>query len=297
MISKIQRFCINDGPGIRTVVFLKGCPLACKWCCNPETQRPEPELVHNRHVCIGCGSCVAACPRNLVTMTAEGPAVDFAACDACGLCARACPTTAMQICGQCLGVEELFDALLKDLAFFEISGGGVTLSGGEALARPDFAAALLERLKSMGVHTAVETCGAVPWDVLARISPLTDLYLYDIKQLDPNRHESGTGVDNAQILANLDRLVHSALRVIVRFPLIPGYNDEPDHLRAVARLVRELGIEELHLLPYHRLGVAKYAGLGRSYAMGAYHPAQAKEVQAARDVISKNAAVKIVVGG
>ena len=207
------------------------------------------------------------------------------------------PTTAMQICGERMNVEKLYEILMRDFAFFKVTGGGVTLSGGETLAQPRFAAALLKRLKSIGVHTAVETSGAAPWTALEQIAPLTDIFLYDIKHMNSEQHKSGTGVDNLQILDNLDRLMRSGARVIVRFPLIPGYNDHPDNVLAAARLVRTLNIEEIHLLPYHRLGAAKYAGLGRAYAMEDASPAENDKTEAIQKLLRDNTDVKVVIGG
>jgi pyruvate formate lyase activating enzyme len=266
-IFDIQRFSVHDGPGIRTLVFFKGCPLACLWCSNPESQRFEPELLFDASKCVACGGCVEACPHGAVWKTGDTVEYDRGRCVACGACAEACPTEARTVAGRRVTAAEVVAEVMKDAPFFANSGGGVTLGGGEPLAQPEFARQILARSRGHEIHTAIETCGHVSWPAVEAILPLTDLFLYDLKHLDAGAHRTQTGGDVALILSNLERLVGLGATVIVRVPVVPGFNDTPENIRAIAEHVARLGIRELHLLPYHRLGQDKYRLVGREYAL------------------------------
>jgi pyruvate formate lyase activating enzyme len=265
IIFDLQRFSLHDGPGIRTLVFFKGCPLRCLWCSNPESQRSEPEMLFDPAKCVACGGCVVACPHGAVWRADGGLEGDRARCVACGRCAEACPAEARTVAGRQVSVDEVVVEVLKDAPFFANSGGGVTLGGGEPMAQPDFAQAILTRCRAHGIHTAVETCGHVPWNAIERVLPWTDLFLYDVKHLDAAKHGRETGGEVGLVLASLERLVAAGASVIARVPVVPGFNDDPESILAIARLVASLGIESLHLLPYHRLGQGKYRLLGRDY--------------------------------
>lgn len=262
IVFDIQRFSIHDGPGIRTLVFLKGCPLRCLWCCNPESQAFSPELLFDPGKCISCKTCAETCPRGAISVTGERLFFERELCQGCGKCAQVCYSGARMIAGRKMSVEEVLEEILKDTLFYRNSGGGVTLGGGEPLAQPDFAAAMLEASKKKRLHTAIETAGHIPWVHFEKVLPYTDLFLFDVKHMDPEVHRNFTGKDNALILANLERLARKG-SVIVRTPVIPGFNDTQDQIGAIARFAHRLGICELHLLPYHRLGEGKYRLLGR----------------------------------
>jgi pyruvate formate lyase activating enzyme len=268
-IFDIQRFSVHDGPGIRTLVFFKGCPLACLWCSNPESQKFAPELLFDASKCVACGGCVEACPRGAIRASGGGVQYDRERCAACGACGDVCPAEARTVAGRRATAAEVVVEVVKDAPFFTNSGGGVTLGGGEPLAQADFAREILKRCRVHGIHTAIETCGHVPWPAFETVLPVTDLFLYDVKHLDADMHRTQTGGDVALILSNLERLVGSGGSVTVRVPIVPGFNDTPQDIRTVSEHVARLGLRELHLLPYHRLGESKYRLLGRSVSFEA----------------------------
>lgn len=274
IILNVQRACTRDGPGIRTTVFFKGCPLRCAWCHNPETQARAPELLYRPDACLRCFRCAAVCPAGCHSRTPDGShRFDRARCTACGRClSPLCP--ALEKAGKTVSVEEVMAVVLRDRAYYERSGGGLTLSGGEPLYQPEFCLELLAAAKREGLHTCVETCGAASPDVLARAAALTDRFLYDCKETDPDRHRALTGADPAPILANLALLDRLGKPVSLRCPVIPTVNDRPDHFAAVADLAnRYRVISEVVLEPYHTLGVGKYERLGRPYSLGGVVPA------------------------
>jgi len=264
-IFDIKKYAVHDGPGIRTTIFFKGCPLRCWWCHNPEGIAPEPELTFRADRCLdGCRACVGACPERAVTRTAEGVVIDAAACRLHGRCAEICPTDALRIIGREYTVEEILREIEKDRVFYDQSGGGVTFSGGEPLNQIDFLEAVLSACRERGIHTVVDTSGNAPWEHLERIRPLTDLFFYDIKHMDDARHRETTGVSNRLILDNLRALSRAGAEIEIRIPLIPGVNDDEDHIRGLAGFLKgQPGIENIALLPYHRIGTQKYADLKR----------------------------------
>ncbi|MCD8349497.1 MAG: glycyl-radical enzyme activating protein [Planctomycetaceae bacterium] len=275
-LFNIQKFSLHDGPGIRTTVFFKGCPLRCFWCSNPESIAPGPQVLWNRDRCTGCGGCVAVCPTQAIT---PGGGVGRDRCRNCGACASACPNGALTISGKMYSLDEVVRECLADRDFYEESGGGVTLSGGEVTAQADFAVALLERLKGENVHTALETNGCAPADTFARVAGAADLILFDVKHHDAATHLAGTGVDNRLILDNLSAMVAEGREVLVRIPIIPGYNDSRDDAVGFARLLHGLGVSSVQLLPFHQFGQNKYDGLGMAYpldGMAQLHPEDLK---------------------
>jgi pyruvate formate lyase activating enzyme len=275
-VFNIERHALHDGPGIRTLVFIKGCPLHCLWCSNPEGQSTEPELLFRARDCISCMRCVQACPQKAVkvsddrVMFADDRIVytDRELCTACGACVAVCPAGAREIAGREMTVDQVVDEVLKDEIFYRNSGGGVTVSGGSPLVRPDFVGTLFHMLKDHAVHTAVETCGAVAWSSFEEVIECTDLFLYDLKHMNAEMHERHTRMGNATILENLRKLDERGADIIVRVPVIPGFNDTSEDIEAIARFTMELGsTPPVHLLPYHTLGRSKYHHLEREYPL------------------------------
>ncbi len=271
-IFRVERFAIPDGPGIRTTVFLKGCPLACLWCHSPESQAARPEFMPRADRCIRCGACVAACPHDAIR-AAETPALARPAeCDRCGECAEACPSGARELVGRTLSVEQLIETVEKDRIFYDQSGGGVTFSGGEPLMQPFFLLDAVARCRSRGIRTAIDTSGHGDPAALQEVARDADLFLFDLKMMDEARHRELTGVGNRLILDNLRALAALPRTVIVRFPLVPGVNDDEENVVAMGRFVASLGLARVDVLPYHRAGTAKYHRLERSYRLADIQP-------------------------
>jgi len=266
-IFNIQRYSIHDGPGIRTTVFFKGCPLRCLWCQNPESQTFQQELFYNRDRCTGCGRCLPACPEKAIEIVEGRSRTLRTLCNVCGACAEVCAEEARGLMGKVVSAKEVFAEVDKDAVFYERSGGGVTLSGGEPLAQPEFAIEILSLCKNAGIHTAIETCGHAPWETVERVLKVVDLVLYDLKHMDPVEHRKITGVSNALALENLKRVSHEThVALDIRIPVIPGYNDTSENMEATASfIVKELGPSvPVHLLPYHRLGDSKREQMERT---------------------------------
>ena len=249
IIFDIQRNSFVDGPGIRTTVFFKGCNLKCRWCHNPEGQSPKRQMMVYKNKCIGCGKCAEVCPNKLKS------------CDFCGRCEIYCPEDARKICGREYSADEVLSEIEKDRAFYDNSGGGATFSGGECMLQLDFLCEILKKCKENGIHTAVDTAGNVPWESFERILPYTDLFLYDVKAVSGELHRNGTGVSNELILENLKKLSRCA-DIIVRIPVIGGYNDNREEMKKAAEFLHGLGIKKVELLPYHAMGENKYDAIG-----------------------------------
>ena len=270
LIFDIKRYCINDGPGIRITIFLKGCPLSCRWCHNPESISPHIQKLFTAAKCIGCGECVRACPVGACRLTEQGIVTDPDLCTLCGQCAEVCPTRATEMSGRWMGVTELLREIEKETPFFDQSGGGVTFSGGEPLMYPDFLREILDACGRRGIHRAVDTSGYVKTGLLLDIAERTDLFLYDLKLMDPARHRLYTGVGNEKILANLTALAETGAAIQIRIPLVKGVNDDDANIRATADFVAGLPGEkrQVSLLPFHNIAAGKHLKLGHEFDAG-----------------------------
>jgi len=266
LVFDIKRYAIHDGPGIRTTVFFKGCSLQCWWCHNPESQRKGAEVLFRTDRCIGCGLCASACPN--AAISAPGAGVDSTKCMGCGTCAAVCPSEALEIVGRTMTVGDVMQEIERDVLFYDESGGGVTFSGGDPLAQPNFLEGLLDACQEKGIHTAVDTAGHVDAKLIQRLAHKVDLFLYDLKHMDPKRHMKYTGVSNEIILRNLKLLAESGANINVRIPLIQGVNDDRENIVRTRRFLNSLpGIRDVSILPYHGTAAHKYEGLGRDYCL------------------------------
>jgi len=281
VVFDVRRFSVHDGPGIRTTVFLKGCPLRCAWCHNPEGLSAAPEVVWRGERCIRCGTCIATCPEEALAWTGEAPVLDGTRCTLCGDCADVCYADAREVLGRTMTVDDVLAAVERDRPFYEESGGGVTVSGGEPLAQPAFLVELLAQCRARDLHTVLDTSGYAPWTVLDAVRGDVALFHYDLKLIDDARHRVVTGVSNVLILENLARLAAEGHDVVVRLPLVPGVNDDDGNLLATGRLAVELGIRRIDVLPYHRLGGDKYGRLGRDSTMPETETPSRAQVEAA----------------
>lgn len=300
LIFNIQRFSTHDGPGIRTTVFFKGCPLACAWCHNPESQAFEPELMVDEERCTGCGACIATCPAGAIAHDDTGRVTtDRTRCTACGACVDACAGGLREIAGdQQPSASALARRLPADRMFFERSGGGVTLSGGEVLAQGGaYLEELCRTLHNEGVHVAIDTCGQAPWERIERLLPYVDLWLYDVKALDPSVHARYTGLTNELILTNLERLAQTGARINVRVPVVHPVNDDIDAMDALAAYVTSrLAGARVSLLPYHATGNGKYQRLGRE-AHGGFAAPTDEQMERLRQLLIDRGVIDVEIGG
>ncbi len=285
-IFNIQRYSIDDGPGIRSTVFMKGCPLRCSWCSNPESQTPWPEVTHRDSVCKKCSRCVETCELKAISIDALGVYIDRKRCTRCGKCVEVCNNDALRVIGKEVSVEEVFDEIIRDIDYYRDSGGGVTVSGGEVLFQPAFTAALLKRCRDAEIHTCVDTSGYGDTTSLEKILPYTSLVFFDLKHMDPSAHKELTGHSNELIIHNLEFIAAWGTPVVIRVPIIPGLNDSEEEITAIARTVS--GITEstkVNLLPYHKFGMGKYKMLDLEYKLGELANPTDEKLQRAKQII------------
>jgi pyruvate formate lyase activating enzyme len=286
VVFNIQRYSIHDGPGIRTTAFLKGCPLRCLWCQNPESQTRRPEIFFVMENCKGCGACAEVCPQRAIEVIEGLARTNRALCIGCGKCTEVCPNEARNLMGSNATAQEVFEELAADDIFYQRSGGGVTLSGGEPLAQPEFAEAVLRLCREASIHTALDTCGYAPWETMRQVVEYVDLVLYDFKHMDPEQHERYTGVSNELILENAKMIHQFGVPLLARVPVIPGHNDAPGNMVATALFIAtELGDStKVHLLPYHRLGETKHERMEQPNKSLATEPPSEEQMEETRDV-------------
>ena len=302
-IYNIQRFSVHDGPGIRTTVFLKGCPLKCKWCHNPESQTNKSVLMYNAKKCIGCYDCISKCPNAALTkeLDISGAAtgqlhIERNRCISCGTCSKVCPAGAVDLLGRPMTVEEIMTEVRKDDAFYKSSGGGITLSGGEPFHQSAFTLELVKALKQEKYHVVLDTSGHVDFNVLKRFIGLVDLFLYDVKHVDQKKHLKYTGVNNTLILRNLKKLSRNGSRIWARIPLIPSYNDGETDLHEIAYSISDLRVEKVCVLPYHGIASGKYMQLDQKYEMAGMKSPSQSDIDRAESIL-ENYGLKVQIGG
>ncbi|MCY6372805.1 glycyl-radical enzyme activating protein [Clostridium ganghwense] len=295
-ICEIERYAVHDGPGIRTVVFLKGCPLKCLWCSNPETQRKQNEIYYNSKKCIMCERCVDACKEKALRVKEDRISIDREKCTSCGACTKECPMGALNLVGKFMSVQEVFQEVNKDMVFYQQSQGGITISGGEVLIHGDFTVALLKECKKNYINTAIETSGFGNYETLKSISVYADLIMFDIKHTNNDTHKKLTGVENKTILDNLNKLSKIHRNIIIRVPLITGLNDSIENIENTVKIAEQYGIKEVHLLPYHSLGKEKYKQLQKKYALENIQSPEEIHVNKLKKLI-ESYSIKCVIGG
>ncbi len=292
LVFNIQKFCIHDGPGIRTTVFLKGCPLKCRWCANPESQLEKSQLMLDRRKCVRCHRCVAACPNGGIRPDSETgyPVFDRELCQSCGSCVNAClgnGEKALTMEGQRMTAGEVLKEVLKDEVFYKSSGGGVTFSGGEPLKQMDFIKPIAKELRKRGIHTACETAGYVTEEEMKEAVSCMDLFLFDMKHYNGEKHLEGTEAEQENILNNLSLILDSGCKVISRIPVIPGFNNEEADAHGFGRLLKSMGIREVHLLPFHQFGEGKYEQLGITYQMAGIPSMKPEELTGMKEIMEQ----------
>lgn len=301
-VTNIQKYSIHDGPGIRTTVFFKGCPLHCTWCHNPETQRFQPELMVDLGKCTHCGKCMEICPVHAVKVTAEENVLDRDLCTACGRCVDRCPAEARSLAGEEMDVRKIVKEAMKDELFYDESGGGVTLSGGEVLAQPlEELVSLITKLHGQGVNLAIDTCGAVRWEQIEAAAKYADIWLYDLKVMDPELHKKYIGMDNRLILDNLVKLrkMKEETRIFIRIPTVREISGTEENMRATARFLADHKInpEEIDLLPYHKTGSGKYSNLDRAYGGEELSAPSDEEMSHFQQIFRDEGFTKVNIGG
>ena len=298
VIFDVKPYSINDGPGIRITIFLKGCPLSCAWCHNPEGMSPRQQKLYAKAKCIGCSTCVEHCPQHALRLTPDGIVTDPELCQLCGICAAVCPTKAIEMSGRQVTVEEIMKVIRRETVTMDHSQGGVTVSGGEPMMQSDFLIELLDACGREGIHRAVDTTGLSKPETLLEVAKRTELFLYDLKHMDPERHKQFTGVGNERILSNLRVLAESGANINIRIPLIKGVNADEANLRHTAQFVAALagGKKMVSLLPYHNIAAHKYGKLGQEFDGGDMQEPPAEAITMAQRIFAQHGLVAAVGG-
>jgi pyruvate formate lyase activating enzyme len=309
LIFDIRRYSINDGPGIRITIFMKGCPLRCAWCHNPESQSPEVQKLYTASKCIGAQDCIEVCPNDALTLTPEGIVTDTAACNLCGKCAEVCPSKAIEMSGKLYGVEDLMQIIERERVHIEHSNGGVTFSGGEPLMHPDFLIEMLKACGEKGLHCAVDTCGFASTETLLEVAKHTDLFLYDLKLMNPVQYKKWTGVDNRLILKNLKFLAETGANINIRIPFVKNVNTGIEEITRMAEFIAKLPFKNresefatpkqkmlINLLPYHNIASGKYKKLEMFYDSAAMDEPTAEDQKAAAEIFGKYG-IEVEIGG
>jgi len=300
IIFNIQRFSVHDGPGIRTLVFMKGCPLRCLWCCNPESLKSYPELGFIEGNCVKCFSCIDVCPNKAITVSEDGKIVtDREYCEACGKCVEVCKYNARKIVGKNETIDSILAEVERDRLFYTNSGGGITVSGGEPTQQHEFVGEFLKQCQEHFLNTAIETCGYVKWEYLEQILEDVDFLYYDIKHMDPTKHREFTGVSNELILENIERILSNKVKsiIVIRIPIIPGYTDSEKNIIAIGEFLRKFGADKImiELLPYHQLGSSKYKQYGMEYKIKNIKPPNLEHMETIKKII-KSYGLKCQIG-
>lgn len=294
-VFDIQRFSLHDGPGIRTIVFLKGCPLSCKWCSNPESQSIKPVIMYKAADCLHCGRCMTACRKGAISPEHKNW-VNRDLCSGCGECANACPAGALVLKGKTMSIQQVIRELKKDATTYRRSGGGITLSGGEPLVQYEFASELLQAYKGQGWHTAIETTGVGSREAIEKVIPYVDTVLLDLKHMDSGQHKKFTGIGNEPVIKNAPEICKIS-KTVIRVPVIPGFNYSVEAIKAISEFARTLaGIRTIHLLPYHSFGENKYGLLGQDYTMKQVKPLAPEDLEECRTVV-ESYGFQCIIGG
>jgi len=295
-IINIQKYSIHDGPGIRTTVFFKGCPLNCWWCHNPESQNPSPEIMFFKERCTGCGSCAKKCPSKAIELLEAYPVVNESNCTLCGKCSDFCLSNARELVGKDITVKNLMSEIIKDEVFYEESNGGVTFSGGEPLMHADYLNNVLMLCKDKGIHTTVDTSGYAVWEQFEKIVDNVDLFLFDIKHMNNEKHLEYIGASNFVILENVKKLSQRGCNINIRMPIIAGVNDDDENIDASINFLAKLNIIQVNLLPYHKMGMDKYRRLNKEYRLSGFEKPKDEVIDMIAEKF-KNAGIKIKIGG
>lgn len=300
LITSIQKYSIHDGDGIRTTVFFKGCPLSCKWCHNPETQSYKPQVMVNKERCLGCGKCSLSCSEHAISIVDQKACLDSTLCKSCGECVNACSQNLRELVGKEYSVDELFKELKKDEMFYEQSGGGVTLSGGEVMSMDiDYLTALCQKLHRYGITITIDTCGYAPYENYEKLLPYVDTFLYDIKTTNDTLHKKYIGADSNLILSNLVKLNRAGAKLYIRIPVIKEVNGNDEDLNATIRFLKEnhINARQINLLPYHNTGSAKYARLGIAYEGEDLHAPSKEEMEHFVSLFTSAGFANVKIGG
>lgn len=296
LIFKIQRYSIQDGPGIRTTVFLKGCPLDCQWCSNPESQKSYPEIMVRPQLCQQCLKCVETCENSAISQVNGVIQMDRDLCQLCMSCVENCPSGSLEITGESISIDKVITECSRDELFYKNSGGGITLSGGEPLSQPEFAINFLQKCKEKALNTALDTSGYAKWEVMEKVLEYTDVILFDLKHLDPDFHYQGTQVKNRAILENLKKAAESKLaRIWIRIPVIKDYNDSKEYMQTLAKTIKEIRVEKISLLNYHEWGKPKYMFLGREYPLNGLEAIDEKKLEDLKSIMESEG-VPVTIG-